>query len=202
MQIGTTQSQDQSQSLIASVSITKTHFEKQITTAERTLTRSGDFLEIDIEINGDFADRVLQDSLEKRLNEAFETAGLDMSTESLLASGQDMSPEAVSGRIVDFAVSFFGAFKDNNSDEEASEQLDGFVSMIKGAVEQGFAEAGDILKGIGQITGEAQSDMDETFNLTMNKIDAFAEGERTLIEATMQQQQEEEGEEPVSMLFK
>ena len=29
MQIGTTQSQDQSQSLIASVSITKTHFEKQ-----------------------------------------------------------------------------------------------------------------------------------------------------------------------------
>ena len=67
---------------------------------------SGDFLEINIEINGDFAVRVLQDSLEKRLNEAFETAGLDMSTESLLASGQDMSPEAVSGRIVDFAVSF------------------------------------------------------------------------------------------------
>jgi len=36
----------------------------------------------------------------------------------------------------------------------------------------------------------------------MDKIDAFAEGERTLIEATMQQQQEEGDEEPVSMLFK
>lgn len=74
MQVGTTQSRDQSQSLSASVSITKTHFEKQITTAERTLTMSGDFLEINIEINGYFAVRVLQDSLEKRLNEAFETA--------------------------------------------------------------------------------------------------------------------------------
>jgi len=198
MQVGTTQSQDRSQSLIASVSIVKTHFEKQVTTPQNSTTMTGDLLEINIEINGEFADRVLQDSLEKRLNEAFETAGLDMSVESVLASGQDMSPEAVSGRIVDFAVSFFGAFKGNNSDQEAAENLDGFVSLIKGAVEQGFVEAGDILKGVGQVTKAAQDDVDETFSLTMNKIDAFAAGERTLIEAAMQQQ-EEEGEQ-VSVL--
>ena len=201
MQVGTTQSQDQS--LIASVSVTKAHFEKQVTAPQGTFTASGDLLEIGIEINGDFANRILQDSLEKRLNEAFETAGLDMSVESLLASGQDLSPEAVSGRIVDFAVSLFDAFKGNNADQGASEQLEVFVAMIKGAVEQGFAEAGDILKGIGQITSAAQDDIDETFDLTMEKIDAFAAGGRTLIEEAMEQQQqveEGEGEEQVSVL--
>ena len=39
MQVGTAQSQD---SLIASVSITKVHFEKQVNTPERSLTVTGD----------------------------------------------------------------------------------------------------------------------------------------------------------------
>ncbi len=152
-------------------------------------------LEIGIEINGEFANKVLQDSLEKRLNEAFETAGLDTDVQSLLDSGQDMSPEAVSGRIVDFAVSFFDAFKGNHQDSESMVQLDDFVSLIKGAVEQGFAEAGDILKGIGEIGGEAQADIEKTFDLAMSKIDVFAEEqEQSLIEAAAQQgEQAEEG---------
>ena len=196
MQVGTAQSQD---SLIASVSITKAHFEKQVNTAERSLTVTGDLLEIGIEINGEFANKVLQDSLEKRLNEAFETAGLNTDVQSLLDSGQDMSPEAVSGRIVDFAVSFFDAFKGNHQDSESMVQLDDFVSLIKGAVEQGFAEAGDILKGIGEIGGEAQADIEKTFDLTMSKIDAFAEEqEQSLIEAAAQQG--EQAEEGVSVL--
>ena len=66
-----------------------------------------DAVEVNIQIDGHFANRVLQDSIEERLNDAFATAGMDTTAASLLQSGLDYSPGASAQRIVDFSLSFF-----------------------------------------------------------------------------------------------
>ena len=100
---------------------------------------------------------------------------MDTTVESLLGGGMDFSPEATANRIVSMAVGFFGAFKANHQEDAPGDQIDGFTELIKGAVEQGFSEARDILEGIGDISPETASNIDATFSLVMSGIDEFAE---------------------------
>lgn len=174
MNVGNTQSQ----SLIASMQVSRSTFETKQTTTNAngdTQTRSilVDAVNVNIQIDGEFANRVLKDSLEDKLNSMFEEAGMDTSVGSLLEAGADFSPAATAQRIVDFATGFFGQFQNNNAETGGSEQLDGFATLIKGAIEEGFASAQDILQGLGEIASGIQSDIDETFELTMKGIDDF-----------------------------
>lgn len=73
--------------------------------------------------------------------------------------------ENTSQRIVDFALSFFG--QSSKTDSE-------FFNMIKNAVEEGFAQAKDIL---GNLPGEIGKLMSDTYNLTMEKLDNWAKGQ-------------------------
>jgi hypothetical protein len=70
--------------------------------------------------------------------------------------------ENTSQRIVDFATSFLGAFK--GSGEE-------FLSMIKDAIEKGFAQAKDIMGDLPDAVGKL---VNTTHDLTMKKLDAWA----------------------------
>ena len=70
--------------------------------------------------------------------------------------------ENTSQRIVDFALSFAGLFK--GGDDE-------FVSMVKGAIDQGFSQAKDIL---GELPGAVGKLVDKTYALVMDKIDKWA----------------------------
>jgi hypothetical protein len=183
MQVGNAQSQ--SQSLLASVQMSRTVLEMQKTLEDANGTYQSsllvDVVEVDIEITGEFANRVLQDSLEEKLNAAFQQAGLDTSVESLLQSGMDFSPQATAERIVGFSLSFFGQFQLNHAEEEGPAQVDGFVGLIKGAIEEGFAGAQELLAGLGQIAPEVQAGIEETFALVMENIDKFAEEQRKLL---------------------
>jgi len=174
MNVGNTQSQ----SLIASMQVSRSTFEvKQTTTNANGNTQAKsllvDAVNVNIQIDGEFANRVLKDSLEEELNSMFQQAGMDTSVSSLLEGGMDFSPTATAQRIVEFATGFFGQFQNNNADQGGAEQLDGFASLIKGAIEEGFASAQDILEGLGEIASGIQSDIDETFQLTMKGIDDF-----------------------------
>ena len=106
------------QGLVGSIDIKRTVFEMQQTlsgpdgSVQRTLLV--DAVEVTIQIDGEFANRVLQDSTEEQLNAAFAAAGMDTTVESLLQSGLDFSPAATAQRIVDFSLSFFGAFQQNH----------------------------------------------------------------------------------------
>ena len=169
----------QSQSRIVSIDITRTALEMQQTltgpggTQQRTLLI--DAVEVNIQIDGEFANRVLQDSTKERLNAAFSAAGMDTTVESLLQSGMDFSPGATAQRIVSFSLSFFGVFQQNHADSEEPAQVFDFAAMIKGAVEDGFASAQDILAGLGEIAPEVLAGIDETFELAMRAIDDFVE---------------------------
>ena len=90
------------QGLVGSIDIKRTVFEMQQTlsgpdgSVQRTLLV--DAVEVTIQIDGEFANRVLQDSTEEQLNAAFAAAGMDTTVESLLQSGLDFSPGATAQR--------------------------------------------------------------------------------------------------------
>lgn len=148
-----------------------------------------DVVEVSAQVDEGFVSRVLQDSLEERLGAALEKAGVEMSVGELVSSETDTSPQATATRITDFAVSFYAAYQGNHQDQEGAVQLEGFVELVKGAVEEGFTGARELLDGFAEMSEEAEGDIDETFELTMRGIDAFAEEQRQ----TMEQGEEEVG---------
>ena len=189
MEIGITQSQ----TLIASIAFSKSTAKSQVSLpkAEEKTANLVDVVEIGRPIDADFAAQVLQDSLEERLNAMLESAGVESTVADLLASDADFSPQATAGRIVDFAVGFYEAYQQNHEGEEGKAQLEGFVQLIKGAIEEGFAGAQELLGRLGDISGEIQTNIDETFDLTMKGIDDFTEKQRRLLERKEEQEPRE-----------
>ena len=175
MNVGNTQSQ----SLVASMQATRAIFQMQKTTADagRSVQAKSlliDAVDVNIRVDGGFANRVLNDSLNDKLNAMFQEAGVDTTVDSLLESGLDFSPEATANRIVELAVGFFEQYQANNEGTEKGEQIEGFVDMIKGAVEEGFAGAQEMLEGLGDIDPDVQEGIDRTFDLVVKEIDDWA----------------------------
>jgi hypothetical protein len=194
MTIGSSRSQTSS-SFTGSIDITRTAFQMQQTLTgpdgEATRTLMVDAVEVNIQIDGEFAGRVLQDSMADKLNAAFAAAGMDTTVDSLQQSATDFSPQATAQRIVNFSTSFFGSFQQNHADEAGQSQASNFAAMIKGAIEEGFASAQDILVGLGEIAPDIQAGIDETFGLTMQGINSFVE---------QQSQEQGEAEDPTSIV--
>ena len=175
MNVGNTQSQ----SLVASMQATRATFQMKKTTADAGGSAEAksllvDAVNVNIRVDGGFANRVLNDSLNDKLNAMFQEAGMDTTVDSLLQSGVDFSPEATANRIVEFATGLFGQYQANNEGTEEGEQVEGFVAMIKGAVEEGFAGAQEMLEGLGEIDPDVQGGIDKTFDLVMKGIDDWA----------------------------
>jgi len=193
MNIGTTQSQ----SLVASMQFSSSAMTQSATARKGPIGAIGgsDVVEVGTKVDGNFVNRVLQDALEDRLNGAFETAGMEMSAAELMSSGMDFSPEATATRIVEFATSFYSGYQANHEGDEGGAKLDGFVDLIKGAVEEGFAGAQELLGGFSEMNEKVQGDIDETFDLAMKGIDAFADEQRQLAAP-----QEEESQEVVGAI--
>ncbi|MBT5326476.1 MAG: DUF5610 domain-containing protein [Gemmatimonadetes bacterium] len=194
MNIGSSPSQTSS-SFTGSIDITRTAFQMQQTLTgpdgEATRTLMVDAVEVNIQIDGKFAGRVLQDSMADKLNAAFAAVGMDTTVDSLQQSATDFSPQATAQRIVNFSTSFFGSFQQNHADEAGQSQASNFAVMIKGAIEEGFASAQDILVGLGEIAPDIQAGIDETFGLTMQGINSFVE---------QQSQEQGEAEDPTSIV--
>ena len=74
---------------------------------------------------------------------------------------EEWNAENTSQRIVDFAVSFFDAFKGSGSE---------FLDTIKAAIEDGFKQARDML---GDLPDQVSGLIDDTYNLVMEKLDAW-----------------------------
>ena len=194
MTIGSSRSQTSS-SFTGSIDITRTAFQMQQTLTgpdgEATRTLMVDAVEVNIQIDGKFAGRVLQDSMADKLNAAFAAVGMDTTVDSLQQSATDFSPQATAQRIVNFSTSFFGSFQQNHADEAGQSQASNFAAMIKGAIEEGFASTQDILVGLGEIAPDIQAGIDETFELTMQGINSFVE---------QQLQEQGEAEDPTSIV--
>lgn len=83
------------------------------------------------------------------------------------AASQDNSPEATAARIVSLSTGFFEAYKAQHPDEDPSALLDKFMSLIRGGFEQGYAEASDILTGLGVLEGDIAAGIERTHALVL-----------------------------------
>ncbi|MBV1878918.1 MAG: DUF5610 domain-containing protein [Pseudomonadales bacterium] len=90
------------------------------------------------------------------------------------ANGVDVSPQATANRIVSFATGLFGLYQQQQPQDSLTQQVDKFVAVITSGVEKGFAEAQQILSGLGVLEGELETNINLTFDLVMEGLDEFA----------------------------
>jgi hypothetical protein len=93
-----------------------------------------------------------------------------------LESELDISPEATAQRIVDLSTNLFDAFKEQHADLSDEEALDLFMETIGSGIEQGFAEAREILDGLGVLQGEIATNVDLTYEQVQEGLASFREG--------------------------
>lgn len=108
--------------------------------------------------------------------------GVERPLESALEEGLDVSPEATADRIVSLTTSMLSSYLEANPNLETTEAVDQFVDVISGGIEQGFAEARDILDGLGVLGGDIASNIDKTFELVQQGLQAFREANGGTIE--------------------
>lgn len=130
--------------------------------------------------------RAISDAVEKRLA-AQSPAGQnqDNSTEATTETGlnktysnEDTSPQATADRIVGFATNFYQAFREQNPDLNDEDGLEQFMQEIGKGIDQGFADARDILTGLKKLEGKVATDIDETYSLIQQGLQEFKD--RTL----------------------
>ncbi|MEH6471476.1 MAG: DUF5610 domain-containing protein [Halopseudomonas sp.] len=92
-----------------------------------------------------------------------------------LDEGLDVSPEATAERIVSLTTGLFSRYQDSNPELDFSAQVERFVEVISGGIEQGFNEARDILDGLNVLEGDIAANIDTTYELVQQGLQAFVD---------------------------
>ena len=90
-------------------------------------------------------------------------------------NGLDVSPEATAERIVSLSTAFLPAYLDANSELDSETAVNQFIDVISGGIDQGFAEAREILDGLKVLNGGIASNIDATYELVQDKLANFVE---------------------------
>ncbi|WP_430457463.1 DUF5610 domain-containing protein [Rheinheimera sp.] len=130
--------------------------------------------------------RAISDAVEKRLAaQSPRGQNQDNSPEATAETGlnktysnEDTSPQATADRIVGFATNFYQAFREQNPELNDEDGLEQFMQEIGKGIDQGFADARDILTGLKKLEGKVATDIDETYSLIQQGLQEFKE--RTL----------------------
>lgn len=92
-----------------------------------------------------------------------------------LDNNTDVSPEATASRIVSQSTAFFGAFQNSNDTLGFEQQLEKFLQVIGGGIDQGFSEARDILDSLQVLEGDVASNINKTYDLVQAGLASFQE---------------------------
>ena len=93
-------------------------------------------------------------------------------------SGLDVSPSGTADRIVNQSTRMFSAFQQQHAGEPNEAVVEKFVTTLTSGVERGFAEAKEILSGLGVLEGEIETNIDLTFDLVLYGLNEFAGSRR------------------------
>ena len=150
---------------------------------------------------GDLAASIRRDGglafLQSRLQEKLSATVSGTETEEAQAtaayggSGPDLSPEAVAGRIVSFALGLRQVYDRQNSDLSAEERQAGFEAQVRRGIGDGFDQARGILGDLNLLDEDVQATTDRTWELVQQKLDEhFSPGEEA--ESTLEAEAEPE----------
>lgn len=107
------------------------------------------------------------------------------------AMQQDNSPEATAERILSQSTAFFDAYARQHPNKDPEDLVRDFVGIVRGGFEKGYAEAANILTGLG-VMGEGSpiaAEIGKTFELVQKGYDDFLQIKlQTLQEESNEQQ--------------
>ena len=129
-------------------------------------------LEVNINAGNDSLALVFKAATEK-INEILEPDLGPRALDNAVESGLDVSPEATADRIVSLTTGLFSRFQEANPELQGSELVDHFTDVIGGGILQGFGEAREILDGMGALTGDIAGNIDQTYDLVVEKLEQF-----------------------------
>ncbi|RTE64554.1 hypothetical protein EH243_16455 [Amphritea opalescens] len=109
------------------------------------------------------------------LNKVLETDLGTSSIQKAYDSGLDVTPEATADRIVSLSGAFFSSYQEQHPEMDLQTQAESFISVISGGIEQGFAEARDILEGLQVLDGDIAANIDTTYDLVQEKLSALTD---------------------------
>jgi len=124
---------------------------------------------------GDKPQSLLLKTALQGINEALKAGGVESSAEETYESGLDFSPEATAERIVSLTTQFLGSYREQHPEMGEEESLTAFVDIISGGIEQGFAEAKDILESLNVLEGDIATNIDKTYVLVQEGLQAFVD---------------------------
>ncbi len=96
------------------------------------------------------------------------------------ATAEDNTPAGTADRIVSLSTGFFESFKQQHVGEDAADVLSKFMATIRGGFESGAKEAQGILKGMGVLSGDIASNIDQTLTLVQQGYADFEAAQRAL----------------------
>lgn len=64
-----------------------------------------------------------------------------------------------------------------HSDMSQEEALTSFTDIISGGIDKGFAEARDILDGLGVLEGDIAANIDRTYSLVQDGLKSFVDNQ-------------------------
>ncbi len=124
---------------------------------------------------GDQPQSLLLKTALQGINEALKAGGVESSAEETYESGLDFSPEATAERIVSLSTQFLASYREQHPEMSEEESLTTFVDIISGGIEQGFAEAKDILASLNVLEGDIASNIDKTYELVQEGLQSFVD---------------------------
>lgn len=99
-----------------------------------------------------------------------------ISVEKLQEQGSEYwNAENTASRIVQGATSFFASYQERHADEDLATQLDGFMNLIGGGIDSGFADAKGILEGLNVFQGNVSGTFEQTYAEVQKQLNAFRE---------------------------
>ena len=109
------------------------------------------------------------------INEALEPELGANAIQNAYDSGLDVSPEATAERIVSLSTAFFSSYQEQHPELSDQEAATKFAEIIGGGIDQGFGEAREILQGLDVLEGDIASNIDSTYDLVQQGLQAFVE---------------------------
>lgn len=117
--------------------------------------------------------RSLTDSISGKMAEDTAAAKETAATGEPKYQDEDTSPKATAERIVAFATRFYEAYQKNHPELQGEDALNGFLDLMKGAIDKGFGDARKMLDGMQQLQGKVATDIDDTYGLVQSGLEDF-----------------------------
>ena len=90
-------------------------------------------------------------------------------------SDLDVSPEAAAERIVAMSTAFFPSYFNQHPEMTEQEAAENFTQLIGQGIDNGFAEAREILAGLKVLEGDVADNIDATYTLAQEGLQNFLE---------------------------